>query len=129
MKLSPPLSTGERSSPDDFDALLRAYFVAEVPDPWPAPPRVGEARLEVVRASAGRGLLRSRLALAASVAVLLTGTLVLPWRTPAGDRPGDHPTLSPGEARRQRPGEPLGLPKDRPADWRVPLAEDAPHGK
>lgn len=129
MKLSPPLSTGERSSPDDIDALLRAYFVAEVPDPWPAPPRVGETRPEVVRAPAGHGLSRSRLALAASVAVLLTGTLALPWRTPAGDRPGDHPTLSPGEARRQRPGEALVVPKDRSGEWRVPLAEDAPRGK
>jgi len=71
------------SSGDDLDNLLRAFFQAEMPNPWPAvevparrvflaPPR------EELPAPSGRGSLsRSRLTLAASIALLVSGALFL----------------------------------------------------
>src|SRR5262245_40508268 len=55
-------------SPDELDGLLRAYFCSEMPEPWPAlNPPVPAPRTE----SSWWTKSRSRLALAASVAVLL----------------------------------------------------------
>lgn len=69
----PPMAPGGREPfPDDPDRLLRTFFRAEMPVPWPAwqPPAVpaGPPR---------RSLLRSRLALAASLLFLISGPLAL----------------------------------------------------
>ena len=68
-----PSSAGPREGghlPDDLEGLLRAFFRAEMPDPWPT--------LPAPAAAPRRGPLgRSRLALAASVAFLLIGQLSL----------------------------------------------------
>src|SRR3954471_1739881 len=68
----PPLPSG-----DDLDGLLRAFYRAQLPSPWPAlkaPPPPAARR----PAPGPRGwpLLRSRLALAASVALLVLGSLL-----------------------------------------------------
>jgi hypothetical protein len=63
---------------DDLDGLLRAFFRAEMPDPWPsleAPPTLPAAFLH-------RPLVRSKVALAASVALLVTGSWLLPGSVP-----------------------------------------------
>jgi hypothetical protein len=64
--------------PDELDGLLRAFFQAEIPDPWPsleAPaPRIA---LPVTPDSVRKGFWSSHLALAASVALLLGGSLFL----------------------------------------------------
>ena len=64
---------------DDLDTLLRAYFRAEMPDPWPsweAP--LGQPAVVPLRPESGRRpLSRSRIALAASVALLVAGPLLL----------------------------------------------------
>lgn len=70
----PPVDLPYRDRPDDLDGLLRSFFRSQLPDPWPAPPR---PRAEVVplltRPAPSRWTLaRSRFALAASVAVLVT---------------------------------------------------------
>jgi hypothetical protein len=72
-----PVSPGDEEA---LDALLGAYFKAELPDPWPAlrPPK----REEVLpfpgpRASAPSFRLGSRLALAASVGLLFVGAWLL----------------------------------------------------
>jgi hypothetical protein len=69
---------------EDLDRLLEAFFRSEVPDPWPAftPPRVmlWPPAVRGGRRSAGRTSghpLQSRLALAASVALLLAGLWLL----------------------------------------------------
>jgi len=65
-------------SGDDLDGLLRAFFRAEMPNPWPGAPVVEEAPVVLSRpasARSARTLFRSRMALAASVAFLLG----IPW--------------------------------------------------
>jgi hypothetical protein len=65
---------------DDLDGLLRAYFKAEMPDPWPsfeAPaPRNGVLPLRRPQPHC-LNLWRSRLALAASILLLIAGALFL----------------------------------------------------
>jgi len=73
----PPVSRGGDRPPEDIDRTLRAYFKAQMPDPWPsleAPAPRRPATIPFVAPPARRGgLFRSRLALAASVALLATG--------------------------------------------------------
>ncbi len=64
---------------DDFDGLLRAFFRRQMPQRWPSPPRFPAAPIKHPSTS-GRSLIRSRLALAASLALLLLGSLLLPSR-------------------------------------------------
>jgi hypothetical protein len=72
------------SSGDNLDHLLRAFFQAEMPDPWPGmevPSRpvvvvAADAPEETPSRSSG-SLCRSRLALAASIALLVSGPLFL----------------------------------------------------
>jgi hypothetical protein len=74
--LSPPTIVPNSGHPpeDDLDGLLRAYFQAEMPDLWPsfeAPaPRNGVLPLRR-RTAPNANLWRSRLALAASILLLL----------------------------------------------------------
>src|SRR5262245_55934618 len=68
--------------PGDLDAALRAFFAAEMPAPWP-PFRPPAAVLPFPArrpAPARRPWRGSRLALAASVALLALGALALPAR-------------------------------------------------
>jgi hypothetical protein len=90
---------------DDLDGLLRAFFQAEMPHPWPAlkaPPSSHTAPPAPPR----RSLFRSRLALAASVALLVTGALALPGRFTGPT--GGLGKLPPGEARRHPLPPPSG---------------------
>jgi hypothetical protein len=79
--LSPPsVSRDGGPPPDDVDRILRAFFKAEMPDPWPsaeAPPPRRLLPFPAARPSKRWPLMRSRLALAASVALLVTGLLFL----------------------------------------------------
>ena len=73
-----PSTVGHREGghlPDDLDGLLRTFFRAEMPEPWP----VLEPPAPAVGSSTPRRRLfaRSRLALAASLALLLIGQLSL----------------------------------------------------
>ena len=128
MKLAPPLSTGDRPAPDELDALLRAYFRAEMPDPWPAPPLVTAATRPVAMARDGRASARSRLALAASVVVLIGGTMLLPKTKPATD-PTPVIRIGPGEATHVNITETLIQPKDRPTELHIRVTEELPPGK
>jgi hypothetical protein len=91
--MEPPVAgwRGPGSPGDDREALLRAFFRAELPHPWPnlSPPEPAAmpARNGLARQKAlGRWLpalgagVRSRLALAATVGLLLLGTLLLSGR-------------------------------------------------
>lgn len=73
---------------DDLDGLLRAFFQAELPRPWPALKAPPTPHPAVAPLPVRRGLFRSRLALAASVALLVTGALTLPGRFAAPTEPG-----------------------------------------
>jgi hypothetical protein len=86
--------------PDEFlDGLLRAYFQKEMPRPWPAP--LPPARPAPLPASPrGSGSTRTRLALAASLAFLTVGSVLVADRIhPNAAAPASVP-LDNGEARR-----------------------------
>lgn len=72
----PTLESGE-----SLDKLLRAFFQAEMPNPWPSAPEpcVKPVLAPAVRPAASRlaPLVRSRFALAASLALLLAGPFFL----------------------------------------------------
>jgi hypothetical protein len=66
---------------DDLDGLLRTFFRSQMPQPWPVPPMPRSRSVPATRPAASRHpLMRSRFALAASVALLLFGSLFLPGR-------------------------------------------------
>jgi len=72
----PSLDAARQRLPgDDLDGLLSAFFRAELPSPWPEAPRMEETPVILRPAPARKSSLRSRLALAASVALLVSG----PW--------------------------------------------------
>ena len=76
----PPVSRGGDQPPEDVDRRLRAFFKAQMPDPWPsleAPAPRRPATIPFVEPPRRGGLFRSRLALAASVALLATGLFAL----------------------------------------------------
>src|SRR5690348_15173393 len=66
---------------DDLDELLRAFFRSQMPQSWPPPVPVAPARSSN-SPTKRNSLIRSRWALAASVALLLLGSLLLPNRVP-----------------------------------------------
>lgn len=77
-------------TPDELDPVLRAFFQAEAPRPWP------RMAIPVEVTPARRGFApgtRSRLTLAASVGLMLAGGLYLaqavPTRNPIPGQPGD----------------------------------------
>jgi len=78
---------------DNLDNLLRAYFQAEMPNPWPSmeAPAPGLSVAPGLPAPAkGRGsLFRSRLALAASITLLLAAPLFLGGKLRDTSAPGE----------------------------------------
>jgi hypothetical protein len=130
MKLAPPLSNGEAPPPDDVEALLRSFFRAEMPNPWPAKP---SARLSVPRPApvpTSAGSMRSKLALAASVMLLIAGSLAVSTTpTTPGEAPSPLSRMSPGVATRVRITQTLVQPKDKPTEWHIDVSEELPPGK
>jgi hypothetical protein len=86
----PTLDSPWRERPgDDLDGLLTAYFHHELPRPWPAAPEVEEADNRLRSAAPRRRpVWSSRLALAASVALLLAGGWMLSGSFPNGEKDG-----------------------------------------
>jgi hypothetical protein len=114
-----------RVPPDDeIDGLLRAFFRAEVPHPWPAM----KAPAAPPPAPARPALWRSRLALAASVALLALGSLFLPGKAPREPQPPARPSISPGEAKREKVKSSLSLeqPRNGPTKIKVEAYELLP---
>jgi hypothetical protein len=129
---------------DELDQLLGSFFRSEMPDPWPSfqpplsraltlPDRSSDRSLGGSRSSlllhapepmgardrrpfAGR-LFRSRVALAASIALLLGGLWALGGMSISGMRGPNLPSLQPGEATHR------GLPAPIPAETEPPPAE------
>jgi hypothetical protein len=117
MRLAPPLSNGEGPPPDELETLLSSYFRAEMPAPWPAPPLMRATPQQPAAARTARGLTRSRMALAASVALLIAGTVAMPGRSPSRPTPEKVPLISGGpEARRPDFPEATVQPKSKSAE-------------
>jgi negative regulator of sigma E activity len=74
----PPVQRGGAQPPDDIDQLLRTFYKTQLPEPWPAlaAPRRTVAPV-AGRSARGWPLMRSRMAVAASVALLAIGSLLL----------------------------------------------------
>jgi hypothetical protein len=94
---------------DKIDPLLRAFFRAEIPDPWPAAPATPEPTPHVVRR---RGSLwRSRLALAASVARLVIGQWFLAGAFPGFPTPSaEVPAENDSAKKNVLPQDPMDMP-------------------
>ena len=75
----PPVPQTGRPSEDELDGLLRAFYKAELPNPWPAPQVPGPRNdiLPLRSAPPRFAMLRTRLALAACVAFFVAGPLFL----------------------------------------------------
>jgi hypothetical protein len=80
----PPLQPG-----DDLDGLLRTFLRSQLPQPWPPPRLPSDVASCQRRPANGRNLMRSRWTLAASVALLLAASWLLPSRFTLDGKP-DH---------------------------------------
>jgi hypothetical protein len=98
----PPANRGE-----ELDALLRDFFRSEMPQTWPefAAPEPAPI-LPLTRPARPWISVRSRLALAASVGLLLTGSLLLPLSDNPGGNPARNGELI-GDLHHGRPFKPL----------------------
>ncbi len=123
--MSPPAGPRQDATGDDgLDNLLRAYFKAQVPDPWPsfeAPPDQHILPLPSVKR---HPLVRSRLALAASVALLVAG----PWLLNGALQPTTGSETVPPEvsSKGQRPTA-NNKDRDPPAPGKAGSSDTLPH--
>jgi hypothetical protein len=123
-----------RVPPDDeIDGLLRAFYRAQVPQPWPEWKAPDAPQTVPLRPAPRRPLWRSRLALAASVALLALSSLFLPGKAPRQPQSPARPPIHNGEAtRRAAPGKTvksslsLEQPKDGPTKIKVEAYELLP---
>jgi hypothetical protein len=82
--IAPPTAgaPGATRSGDDLDGLLRAFFQAETPHPWPELEPPATTSVASTRLAFWRQIKRSHLALAASVALLIAGSLLFRGELP-----------------------------------------------
>jgi hypothetical protein len=93
--IRPPVNPRFTSPPDELDGVLRRYFLAQLPQPWPAPPRLAsdeQTPPASPRLAVGRYFrVATRCAVAAAVAFLVIGYLALqgwfPDPKPSGSKP------------------------------------------
>jgi hypothetical protein len=107
--VAPPNHRQDRSPEgDDVDQLLRAFYRAEMPDPWPSfeAPADAPTVLPFSAPGARRAMFgRSRLALAASVALLIGGLWFVSGKFVSEPAPRhDDLRYSDPEATRTQPG-------------------------
>ena len=99
--LPPGSSVRVGRSDGNLDQVLGAYFKSELPAEWPALHLPHSARIAAPSAThKSAGAVRSRLALAASVALLLLGQLWLTGRAPVRERTGARAPTATWEAKR-----------------------------
>jgi hypothetical protein len=101
--------------PEELDTLLTGFFRSEMPDPWPVLKAPAEAPFRPAAPVASRWTsVRSRVALAASVALLLVGTWCFSAKAPDYSLPpldnGDGRTGAASGLRIYEGGKPV-LPK------------------
>jgi hypothetical protein len=94
--IEPPVvgALGSARSGDDLDGLLRAFYRAEMPHPWPELEPPAFTSVPSSRLAFWRGIKRSHLALAASVALLIGGSLLFSGKLPSISRVTEGPTTA-----------------------------------
>jgi len=93
--------------PEEVDTLLRSFFRAEMPDPWPVLQAPAEEPFRQERQPASRWTaLRSRVALAASVALLLLGSWCFSAKAPDYSLPPQDISGGSGSANAPKDGLP-----------------------
>lgn len=109
----PPNETNGQGSPEPYEDLLRAFFRAEMPSPWPELKRPEPQVLPFVRPQRANRFAstRSRLALAASVVILLVGSWFLSGALRNG--PTENGSVVPGSST-AHPGPGTTPPKNAP---------------
>jgi len=100
--------------PDELDRLLRAYFHAEMPDPWPRAP--GAAPPRRVQPVPPWQRLRGRLALAAAVSFFLVGSFLLTQSFPQVTEGIKHNTSNSGGPEIGRLKRPVTLDRKQTLD-------------
>jgi hypothetical protein len=122
--------------PDELDRLLYSFFQAEVPHPWPAwtPPRAEASPPPSFVTRRPWFALRRRLAVAASVGLVLVGYLLLARAFP-GNLSGEHKQVKPEIANFPKhpkgdAGKLLSLPIEPNGDGRIlpPQTVPVPRG-
>jgi hypothetical protein len=130
------------ANPDALDRLLGDFFKGQMKQPWPPAPHTGSFAEPALRNAVPDHGLRSRLTLAASVAILLGSCWYLTSDSPGGSRGGTNQPGSGGTLRmndlKAEPGKGGILdkvkeikatqPKTDPADAPMPSITD-PFGK
>ena len=81
----------------ELDGLLRTFFRSEMPDPWPGLKAPIEAKFPPARPRRWHSI-RGKLALAASVALLMVGSWCLSGSTPDYSQGPESPAGDPGNA-------------------------------
>ncbi len=125
LSIQPPVRPGDAMPPEDeFDGRLRDFFRAEMPNPWPvfhAP--VTRREMLPFRTPRRRfSLMRSRLALAASVALIVGGALLLSGSIRDGKVGPNTENMTAPQATKTKPirlEESIEVNKDGPATIRV----------
>jgi hypothetical protein len=116
---------------EDLDALLSAYFKAQMPKPWPTFRAPSESKVLPFRTPQKRRKSgwTSRLALAAGIALLLVGAALLPRPegTMSADRPNPARTIGESTAR-QPTGKEMGSETAKPRK-RTPEKAKSKEGK
>ena len=110
-------SRPEKPEGEPLDALLGAFFRAEMPSPWPAFHRPARTRLSLDQARASRRpAYAGRLALAASVGLLFVCSWLFPTvMAPRAPRGESLPTIGPASA--SKGGLPqIELPAEKPGN-------------
>jgi hypothetical protein len=96
--------------PEEVDTLLRSFFRAEMPDPWPVLKAPVEEPFRQERQPASRWTaLRSRAALAASVALLVLGSWCFSAKAPDYSLPPQDATTGSGSSHGSKDGLPGGV--------------------
>jgi hypothetical protein len=130
LSLQPPVRPEDARQPgDEIDALLRAYYRAEMPDPWPSFEAPLRQNVVPFRKPTRRfPLMRSRLAVAASVALIVGGMWFLS-RMPHNSKPDATLPLGPGVGTKIKMHESLIQGKDGPTEFKIEVDGDPPPSK